>query len=136
MVDQPVDRRRRGHRVFEDLFPFREREVAGEHDASALVPLRQQREQHLHFLSRLLDVPEVVQDQDVEFRQAFDRPWEFEIPFRDQQFLDEETRWNEVDSTPLPNQFLADRAEQMRLAAPGIPESQDILPSLHKRSFK
>ena len=29
VMNQPIDRRRRGHRVFEDSFPFAKRQIAG-----------------------------------------------------------------------------------------------------------
>ena len=41
VVDQPVDRRRRHHRVLEDRLPARERQVARQHHAPALVALGQ-----------------------------------------------------------------------------------------------
>ena len=45
-MHQPVDGRRRGHRVLEDLLPLGERKAAGQHHAAALVALGEQGEQH------------------------------------------------------------------------------------------
>jgi hypothetical protein len=36
-MDQSVNCRRRGHRVFKNLLPFGERQIAGEHNADALI---------------------------------------------------------------------------------------------------
>ena len=55
-MNESVDRCCRRHRVFEDLFPLAKRKVAGEHDASAFVPFRQQRKEHFHLLPTLLHV--------------------------------------------------------------------------------
>src|SRR5262249_61939733 len=41
VVHQPINRRRRHHRVFEDPFPFRERQVSGPQHAAPLVTFRQ-----------------------------------------------------------------------------------------------
>src|SRR5581483_10913538 len=69
VIHQPVDRRRRRHRVLEDRLPPRERQVARQQHTPPLVPLRQQREQYLHLLPRLLHVPQVVQQQHLVPRQ-------------------------------------------------------------------
>ena len=50
IVDQTVNRRRRGHRVLENLLPSQEREVAGDNEALALVAFRQNSEETLHSL--------------------------------------------------------------------------------------
>src|SRR4051812_12513662 len=38
MMNQAIDRRRRGHRIFEDPLPFRERQVAGDEYAATFIP--------------------------------------------------------------------------------------------------
>src|ERR1035437_10733286 len=63
MMHQPVDRRRRHHRVFEDRFPFREWQVAGHQHAAPFVPLGQQGEHHFHVVPALLQIPQIVDDQ-------------------------------------------------------------------------
>src|SRR5437870_6632127 len=66
VVHQPVDGRRRGHRIFENGFPLRERQVARDQDAATLVTLRQEREQYLHLLSALLHIADVVDEESLE----------------------------------------------------------------------
>ncbi len=57
---QTVDRRRRHHRVLEDRLPTRERQVARQHHAPALIALGQEAEQHLHLVPALLHVAQVI----------------------------------------------------------------------------
>ena len=61
-MNQAVDGRRRGHRVFEDPLPLRERKVARDHEAASFVTVGQQRKEHLHLLLALLHVTQVVED--------------------------------------------------------------------------
>ena len=86
-MDDPVDCSSSGHRVLEDLVPLRENQVAGDHHAPTLVPLRQEGEEHLDFLPALLHVSDVVDDDDVEMVEPFQRALEFEAPLGDQQSL-------------------------------------------------
>jgi len=71
-MHQPVDGCSRGHRVLEDPFPLRERKIAGQQYAAAFVSLRQQGEQHFHFLSTLLDVAHLIDYQAVMAAQLLD----------------------------------------------------------------
>jgi hypothetical protein len=61
-MHQPVDGRHRGHRVFENLVPFREDQVAADQHAAPLITLRQEREQDLHLLPILLHVSNIIQN--------------------------------------------------------------------------
>src|SRR5258708_15682141 len=56
-----IDRRCGRHGVFEDLIPLREDQVRRDHHALALIPLREQRKEHLHLGSIVLDVPDVIE---------------------------------------------------------------------------
>lgn len=56
MVHQAVNGRRRGHRVLEDLLPFAKGKIARQQHAAVFVSLGQQREEHFHLLSSLLNV--------------------------------------------------------------------------------
>ena len=49
-MHEPINCRHGGHRVLEDLIPFREHQVAGDHHAAPLVAFGKEREQHFHFL--------------------------------------------------------------------------------------
>src|SRR5690349_23079485 len=56
VVNEPIDRGGRGHRIFEDSVPLAEHQVAGDDHGAPLVALGEEREQHLHLLAVLLDV--------------------------------------------------------------------------------
>lgn len=58
VVYKPVDRGSGRHWVLEDRFPLRERQIAGDHNATPFIPVCQQTEQDLHLFTVLLDVAE------------------------------------------------------------------------------
>jgi hypothetical protein len=64
------------HRVLENRLPFWECEVRRDQHAAASVALRQNREQHLHFLPGLLDITRIVDDEGFVVREFFDGPVE------------------------------------------------------------
>ena len=64
-MDQAVDRGGGRHLIAKDAIPVPEDEIARQQHGAPLVPLRQQREQHLGFLGALLDVTEIVEEQDL-----------------------------------------------------------------------
>ena len=63
VVNHPIDGRRGGHGIFEDLVPLREDQVRGDDDAAAFVTLRQERKEYFHLVARLLNIADVVEDQ-------------------------------------------------------------------------
>ena len=106
-MNQPVDRRRRHHRVLEDRLPTRERQVARHHHAPPLVSLGQQAEEHLHLLPALLHVAQVIQDQDLVPREALEQPAEPQVPLGRQQVLHHQAAVAGVDPSPATDQFLS-----------------------------
>ena len=66
VMDDAVDGGGRGHRVFENLVPFSEDQIAGDDHGAPLVALGHEREEDFDLLGALLDVAEVVEDDDVE----------------------------------------------------------------------
>ena len=72
MVNHTVNSSHGGHRIFEDAFPFAEHQICGDHYRFALVPLSQEREEHLHFIAIMLDIANIIEDDTgklVQFRQ-------------------------------------------------------------------
>ena len=65
VVDHPVDGRRRGHRVGEDVLPLGEDQVGRDAQGPAFVAFGDEREEHLGLLGPLGQVPQVVQQQEV-----------------------------------------------------------------------
>ena len=107
VMHQAVDRRCCRHRIFEDLVPFAERQVARQQNAPSFVAFGKQREQHLHFLSVLLHVAQVVDDQALVAPKRFDQPRQSQVPLRDQQLLHQQTAGREQHAATLVNQTLA-----------------------------
>jgi hypothetical protein len=56
VMHQAIHRGRGRHRVLEDLFPLRERQIARQQNAAPFVTLRQQCEQDLHLFPALLNI--------------------------------------------------------------------------------
>lgn len=59
------------HRIFEDPVPLRKDKVACDHDASTLIPFREEGEKHFHFLAVLLNVSEIIECHDIEGVETF-----------------------------------------------------------------
>jgi hypothetical protein len=59
-MDDPVDGRRRRHRVLEYPVPLGENEVRGDDDGPPLVAFRQEGEQNLRLIPGLLDIADVI----------------------------------------------------------------------------
>ena len=80
MVDEPVNGCRGRHRVLEDAIPFPEDEVARDEERAPLVTLGHEGEEDLDLVGALLDVPNVVEDQQLEGVEALKRAWERRDP--------------------------------------------------------
>ena len=65
VVDHPVDGRRRGHWVGEDVLPLGEDQIGRDAQGPAFVAFGDEREEHLGLLGPLGQVPQVVQQQEV-----------------------------------------------------------------------
>lgn len=50
MVNETVNRGSGGHRILEDAVPLSDDQIAGDHQASPFVSVRQKREKHLHLV--------------------------------------------------------------------------------------
>jgi hypothetical protein len=109
VMHQPINRRRRGHRILEDRLPAREWQVARQQDAATLVTLRQQQEQHLHLLPALLNIAQVVHDQRFPTRHLLEHLGESQVPLRRQQLLHQKTALAEQHLPPTAHQFLPKR---------------------------
>jgi hypothetical protein len=62
VVNDAIDRRQRGHGIFEDAIPGGKHEIGGNEHRALLIALGQQREERLHLITVLLDIANVVQD--------------------------------------------------------------------------
>ena len=136
VVHEPVDHRGRRHGVLEDLLPFRERQIACEHDTSSFVTLGQQREQDFHLFAILLHVADVVDDEGTELRETFQHSGETQLAFRQQQFLYKERARREQNAMPPMDELLADGTQQVSLPATGISERKNVLVAVDERALE
>ena len=90
------------HWIFKDLIPFGEYEITADPYATPFVACREKGEQYLHFFTRLLDIPKVVQDNDVIPIEFLESTIQFEISFGCQELLHELIGGAEVNSQAMP----------------------------------
>ena len=69
VVDHAVDGRHGGHGIFEDSFPFAEHEIGGDQHRFAFIALRKKRKKHLHFVTIVLHVANIIEDDSGKFVQ-------------------------------------------------------------------
>ena len=135
MVDEPVDHRRRRHRILEDPVPLAEDQVAGDQHALALVPLGQEGEEHLHLVAALLHIPDVIEDDRVVAVQLPELLLQPQFALGPEQPLHQRVGRREEHPPPAAHQLMADRARHVGLATTGQTEEQHVLPALHEASF-
>lgn len=63
MLNDAVDGGRGRHAVLEDLIPLREHQIRRDQNALSVLPLGEQREEHLHFGAVLLHVADIVEGE-------------------------------------------------------------------------
>ena len=73
VMDDTVDSCGGSHRVFEDLVPLAENQVAGDDHRASLVALSHESEEDFDFFGALLHVANVVEDDDVKGIKAAQR---------------------------------------------------------------
>ena len=131
-MDQAVDGGCGCHGVFEDALPLAEGQVARQQDAASFIALGEEREQDFHFISVVLDVADVVDDERVVACQAFEEPLEAQVLFGPQELLDQQAAGREIHAPAALNQFMADGTQQVGLATAGVAEGQDVLAPVHE----
>src|SRR5208337_2157697 len=136
VVHQAIDRRCGRHRVLEDRLPTRKRQVARQHHAPPFIALRQKGEQHLHLFSTVLDISNIVENHHVILRNLFEKTAKLQVTLRGQEVLNHQTAGREHHLPSRADQFLANRARDMRFPRAGVPENEHILMSLYEASFQ
>ena len=66
MVHEAIDGGRGGHLIPEDAVPLPEHKIARQQDRAALIPLGEERKEHLGLFGALLDVAQIVEQQHFE----------------------------------------------------------------------
>ena len=80
-MDDPVNGRRGGQRVFENLIPLRKDEIGGDNDTATFIAFGQKSEEDLHFFPALLDVTDVIEDDHLKTIQPFEFPFQVVVAF-------------------------------------------------------
>jgi hypothetical protein len=125
VVDEAIDRSGGGHRILEDPVPLAEDAVAADDHGAALVTLREEGEQDLHFVAALLDVPEVVAKDGVEAVEDRQLLLEPQVALGREEALDE--RVGRVKSTRCPRWMSSWPIAQTR-CVPGRPNTSRLSP--------
>ena len=134
-MDEAVDRGRRRHRVLEDPAPLAEDEVARDHDAAPLVALREQREEDLGLVRRLLHVAEVVEDDDLVGVVPAQGTGQCEVALGGEELLDDGVRGREAHAVAPLDELVSERGSHVRLADAGQPEAQHVVATLEETSL-
>ena len=136
VVHQPIDRRRGRHRVLEDRLPTRKRQVAGQHHAASFISLCQEREEHLHLFSAVLDISNIVKNHYLISRNLLEKTAKLQIALRGQEILNHQTAAREHHPPSRADHFLANRARDVRFPRAWISEDEHILTSINEVSFQ
>jgi hypothetical protein len=132
VMDEAVDGRGGGHGILEDAVPFTEDEVAGDEERAPLVALGHEGEEDLDFLSALLDVANVVEDEQVERVELGQSARESEVTFGSEELLDEAKGRGEEDGTTSLHERVTEGGCGVRLAATGQAEAEDVVGAVEK----
>ena len=81
VVNNAVNGSSRSHGIFENFLPLRKHQIRGNDYAASFVSFCQQGKKHFHFLSRLLDVTNVIQDENIKSIQMAQLMFEQQVPF-------------------------------------------------------
>lgn len=122
VVNQAIDGCGRGHRVLEDLLLFAERQVAGQHHATALVAFGQECEEHLHLFAALLNVTQIINDQRFELGQSLEHARQPQIALSDQELLHKQTASGEQDRSSALSELLSQCTKTVTLPGARLPE--------------
>src|SRR6185437_176016 len=126
VMHDPINGRRGGHRVFEDLVPFREHQVGSNHDAFALVALSEERKEDFHFCPVVLNVSDVIERETLEVVEALELASKPEVSLGIQQSLHEAGHRGEQDRMAVFHQRSTQRRHHMRIAGPGMADQAHV----------
>src|SRR5438445_9109729 len=82
MMDKTINSSHSGHRIFKDSLPFTENEIRRDHDGFTFISLSKECEEHLHFVTVMLDIADIDENHTDKFIQFSQFPWKKQIPFR------------------------------------------------------
>ena len=89
-----------------DFLPVREDQVPCDQDAAALISMSEQGEQHLHLVTAVLDITDIVNDERLELVESLEFLLQPELGLGAQEPLDEQRTGSEVGSPALQDEFM------------------------------
>jgi hypothetical protein len=119
VVNNAVNGGSSGQGVFEDLIPLRENEIGSDDDTAAFISFGEQGEEHLHLITGLLDVADVIEDQNLKAVEAAKLLLEKQITFRAQEIIDETEGGREEHAASGVNELMSNGSSKMSFATPG-----------------
>ncbi len=125
-MDQPIDGGHRHGPVGEDLVPVSEGLICGDANRTVLIPGADELEQHRRLGLILADVCKVVQNKEIEAIQPVDGGLQRQLAACDLQPLHEVGGTREQDLPAVLQQAQSNGRRQVRLAAPGWPQKNQV----------
>src|SRR3954469_4032141 len=100
--------------------PTRKRQIARQHHAAAFIPFCQEREEHLHLFSAVLDISNIVKNHYLISRNLLEKTAQLQITLGGQEILNYQTATCEHHPPSRADHFLAQRARDMRFPSAWI----------------
>lgn len=138
VMDQPVDGGHAGHGVFEDpIPPLGKDQITADDQAAPLVAVGQEVEEQLHFVTPMLHVTQLINNDQVELVQTFELLLQTKILTSTQQTLHQPGAWGEQYVQPVTHhQFAPQSGGEMSLATPRQTETEQVFPIFDERSVQ
>src|SRR5579863_501904 len=134
MMNKTINSSHGGHRIFEDAFPFTKDQISRNHHGFAFIALSQEREEHLHFVTILLDIADIVENHTGEFVQFREGLGQTQISFRCEESLDKCTRWRPKHGITRIGKLISNRCQTMTFADSRFTNGDDISRRFQERS--
>src|SRR5262249_46750803 len=109
-------------------------QIGRDHHGFAFIALSEKREEHLHFVTILLDIADVVENHTGKFVQFRQFQWQTQISFRCQESLDKCTRWRPKHRMTRIDKLIANRCQTMTFADSGFANGENIGRRFQERS--
>ena len=119
VVDDAVNCGSGGHGIFKDLIPLGKDQVGCDDDAAAFITFSEQSEEHLHFVARLLDIADVIEDQNVEAIEMAEFLLEEQVAFSTQEVVHETIGGGEEDTKPGVDELVSNGCSEMCFSTSG-----------------
>ncbi len=136
-TSETLDRGHGHHFVLEDTPPLAEYLIAAQHDTALLAARTHELEKHLHLLTPVLNIPQLIDINHVETAQTLQLLFQTQLLLRHQQSLEQDHSSNTQDLVLMAqHQFPAECLQIQRLPSPRQAEGQNMFAFPHKTTLK